>query len=77
MLVGIIAAIVAFAVAWAGAGGVDYHSGASSQPSGQEPDKCEFCRRVDAWWARLGWWGKVKGGAWYAAQKAGCALKGC
>lgn len=65
-------------VVWVFVGGLDYHgSGASANPSGQEPDKCEPCRRIQAWWDSLKWWRKASSLAWYLAQKAVCAAMGC
>jgi hypothetical protein len=76
----IIGAIIgAVIIGWAIVGGVSYHSsGASSAPaSGASRPDCTFCVQLDAWWSSLGFWGRLAGAAWYAAQKLGCAIKGC
>ena len=49
----------------------------SSPPSPPPYDNCAVCRRIEAWWAGLDFWGKLAGAAWYGLQKLGCTIKGC
>ena len=70
----VIIVIVVVIVIWLIAGGISQNS---SPPAEPPYDKCAGCRKVDTWWGGLDWFGKITGSAWYALQKAGCAIMGC
>jgi hypothetical protein len=74
----VVVVVIFVVVAWLVAGAIAY-SVVSRRvaTAAMSTDPCASCRRLDAWWASLGWFGKLLAWWWYLVQKTICRMRGC
>lgn len=72
---GVLAIVVVVVIVWVIGGGVVPSTGSNGgQPSGSG---CEYCKKLDSWWAGLTDLQKVGQGGWYSWKKMDCYVRGC